>query len=165
LKNPPTSETGRLITNLRRYGGDLMRLFLGGSCDPTTWRADIAIPLLEKAGVSYYNPQVPVWSPELVTTEATAKDEAEALLFVIAGRTRAIVSMVEATEYMCTGRPVWLVVEDIPNGTVIAGKLITDRELRDLNNAREYLRDVARRNHVDVYSDVETAVRDFIRRG
>ena len=33
-------------------------VFLGGSCNPTTWRKDIAIPLLDAAGSSYYNPQV-----------------------------------------------------------------------------------------------------------
>lgn len=31
-------------------------VFLGGSCNPTTWRADIAIPALTKLGISYYNP-------------------------------------------------------------------------------------------------------------
>jgi Nucleoside 2-deoxyribosyltransferase like len=31
-------------------------VFLGGSCNPTTWRADVAMPELEKLGISYYNP-------------------------------------------------------------------------------------------------------------
>lgn len=31
-------------------------MFLGGSCNPTTWRADTAIPELQKHGISYYNP-------------------------------------------------------------------------------------------------------------
>lgn len=31
-------------------------VFLGGSCNPTTWRADIAIPALKKLGITYYNP-------------------------------------------------------------------------------------------------------------
>ena len=44
-------------------------VFLGGSCNPTTWRKDIAIPLLEENNVDYYNPQVEDWSPELMTTE------------------------------------------------------------------------------------------------
>jgi hypothetical protein len=35
-------------------------VFLGGSCDPTKWRAEIAIPMLEKAHITYYNPQRPV---------------------------------------------------------------------------------------------------------
>lgn len=31
-------------------------VFLGGSCNPTTWRADVAMPELSKLGISYYNP-------------------------------------------------------------------------------------------------------------
>ena len=31
-------------------------VFLGGSCNPTTWRRDAAIPALHKAGVTYFNP-------------------------------------------------------------------------------------------------------------
>lgn len=31
-------------------------VFLGGSCNPTTWRADVAIPTLNNLGISFYNP-------------------------------------------------------------------------------------------------------------
>lgn len=31
-------------------------VFLGGSCNPTTWRADVAIPTLKHLGISFYNP-------------------------------------------------------------------------------------------------------------
>ena len=34
-------------------------MFLGGSCNPTTWRKDIAIPAFEAAAIGdahYYNP-------------------------------------------------------------------------------------------------------------
>lgn len=31
-------------------------VFLGGSCNPTTWRADVAIPALHNLGISFYNP-------------------------------------------------------------------------------------------------------------
>jgi hypothetical protein len=33
-------------------------VFLGGSCNPTTWRLAIAIPAFSKHGIKYYNPQV-----------------------------------------------------------------------------------------------------------
>lgn len=42
-------------------------IFLGGACNPTTWRQTIAIPLCERAGVKYYNPQVDNWTPDLVS--------------------------------------------------------------------------------------------------
>ena len=112
------------------------QVFLGGSCNPTTWRKDVAIPSLTKAGVSFYNPQVENWSPELVAVEAAAKKEAEVLLFVIDGQTRAIASMLEAAEYISTGRRVVLVVQNIADGTEIAGSKVTGGELKDLNRAR-----------------------------
>lgn len=31
-------------------------VFLGGSCNPTTWRSDVAIPTLDQMGITYYNP-------------------------------------------------------------------------------------------------------------
>lgn len=33
-------------------------VFLGGSCNPTTWRADVAIPALNELGISFYNPVI-----------------------------------------------------------------------------------------------------------
>ena len=36
---------------------DTSDVFLGGSCNPTTWRTDIVIPIFEGAGISFFNPQ------------------------------------------------------------------------------------------------------------
>lgn len=64
-------------------------IFLGGSCDPTTWRTDIAIPMLTRAGVEFFNPQVAEWTQECVAREASAKADSDVLLFVLDGQTRA----------------------------------------------------------------------------
>jgi raw len=120
-------------------------IFLGGSCNPTTWRHDVAIPALEQAGVRYYNPQVEDWSPALVEVEAQAKKEAEVLLFVIDGQTRAIASMIEVSEYAALGRKIVVVIEEIPDGTTIDGQVITGRQLKDLNRGRDYVADVVKR--------------------
>ena len=48
-------------------------MFLGGSCNPTTWRDDLAIPFLKENSVTYYNPQVSNWRPELIEIEDQAK--------------------------------------------------------------------------------------------
>jgi hypothetical protein len=48
-------------------------VFLGGSCNPTTWRTDIAIPSFAKHGIKYYNPQVltqymlTLYNPQVLT--------------------------------------------------------------------------------------------------
>ena len=61
------------------------QVFLGGADGLTTWRRDIAIPALEAAGITYYNPQLALgeWSEACEAAEMQAKDEADILLFVI----------------------------------------------------------------------------------
>merc|ERR1712178_449468 len=70
-------------------------IFLGGSCDPTTWRQDIVIPLLDSFQVTYYNPQVKGWHQGLIALENQAKAEALVQFFVIDDVTRALSSIVE----------------------------------------------------------------------
>jgi hypothetical protein len=107
------------------------QIFLGGSCDPTTWRRDTA----------------------------EAKAESELLLFVIDGQTRAIASILEATEQICTGRDVLLVVEPIPEGTEIDGQPIAGRQLKDLNRARSFLLDLmGRYPNVEAFPSVESSI-------
>jgi raw len=139
-------------------------VFLGGSCNPTTWRRDIAIPMLDAAGVTYYNPQVEDWSPELVAIEAAVKDEAELLLFVIDSQTRAIASMLEATEYICTGRHVVLVIQDVSLRELAAVYAASAVEIKDLNRARDYLRDLATRHGVKIYPSVTAAIAGIVAR-
>lgn len=57
---------------------------------------DIAVPALHQAAITYFNPQVDEWFPELIEVEEQAKSAATLLFFVIDEQTRAISSMVEA---------------------------------------------------------------------
>lgn len=139
-----------------------MAVFLGGSCNPTSWRHDVAIPLLEAAGTSYYNPQVANWNPELVDIEARAKARASILLFVIDKQTRALASMIEASEYISAGRKLVLVVQEVESGATIGSDKIDAAEAKDLNRARSYLRDVACRHGTDVHDNVAEAVQSVI---
>jgi hypothetical protein len=138
------------------------RVFLGGSCGSTTWRADTVIPLLEQHDISYFSSHVAEWHEELVGIEAAAKAGAEALLFFISDQTRGIVSMLEAAECICAGRPVFLVVAAIPDGLVIEGQAITGRDLLDLRRGRVYLRDIAARHGCTIYEDVTGAAHALI---
>jgi Nucleoside 2-deoxyribosyltransferase like len=142
-------------------------VFLGGACGETTWRADSAIPMLKSAGISYYDPQVPAgqWRDELIDIEAAAKERARHILVVITGETRASASIQEATEYALRGRRgLYLVVHDIPGGTVIGGAEVKGADLEDANRARAYLRSVIRRLRPDVpiYPTVEEAIQAII---
>lgn len=76
--------------------GDGPEVFLGGSCNPTTWRADVAIPTLNQLGISFYNPQVSDWTPDLIELEHRAKEKARVLFFVMDSETRATAGSIEA---------------------------------------------------------------------
>lgn len=86
------------------------QIFLGGSCNPTTWRQSVAIPYLESNGITYYNPQVDNWTPELVKTERHAKQNAQVLLFVLDEQTRSTVSLVESAFMAGVGKKLVLVI-------------------------------------------------------
>ncbi len=146
------------------------QLFLGGSCNPTTWRQIVAIPLLIAAGVEFFNPQVEDWNVRdeelkgqgivggMTEFEAIEKEASEMLLFVIDGQTRAIAAMIEVTEYVIKGRKVVLVINNIPDGAEIAGSVVTKGELKDLNRAREYLLELAKRHETPVFKTEKEAV-------
>jgi len=138
-------------------------VFLGGSCNPTSWRTKIAIPILKRMGVAFYNPQVDDWSPELLAQEQQAKTEASVLLFIIDNDTRALMSMLEAVEFVVAGRKVALAVSTIEQGQHIGKDKVGAAELKDLNRARHFVCDVAQRYGVPVHNNVQDAVLAAIR--
>lgn len=103
LQTNSTLETDKKLTGLPHVEseskvspGDGPEVFLGGSCNPTTWRADVAIPTLNKLGISFYNPQVSDWTPDLIELEHRAKEKARVLFFVMDSETRATAGAIEA---------------------------------------------------------------------
>jgi len=120
-------------------------IFLGGSCNPTTWRKELAIPMLKSKGVTYYNPQVDHWSEALIAVEQKAKIEALVLLYVIDRATRALASMIEVAELITDGRNVIVVIQDVEEGDTINDEEISPSQLKDLNRCRAYLADVVKR--------------------
>merc|ERR1711959_147737 len=143
-------------------------VFLGGSCGDTTWRRDEAVPHLDEAGVTYYNPQVDDWHRGLIAEEAAAKEQAAVLLFFIDNSTRGIASLVEVAALIAAGRNVVMVVSDVPEGAVIAGGRVTASERKDLNRGRKYLLGLAEERmkehgNVIVCHDIVQAVKEAAR--
>jgi len=128
-----------------------VEVFLGGSCKPSTWRKDISIPILEEAGVKYFDPVVEEWSDDCIAIEAAAKATAQFHLFMSDGVTRGIASMVEAADVIASGKDVTLVIRNVADGDVINGQTITGSELKDLNRGRSYLVDVANVHKAKVF--------------
>jgi hypothetical protein len=97
-------------------------VFLGGTCNDTTWR-DKLIDLLE---VEYFNPVVEEWTEEARKVEDVAKQRATAQLYVITPEAVGFYSIAELTER---------VIID-PSNTVVAfldnldGKSWTEQQLK-----------------------------------
>jgi len=143
------------MVNVRR------QVFLGGASGTTTWRKTIAIPILEAAGVTYFDPQLPpgAWTEECQAAEMKAKSEADVLLFVINEETRGVASIAEASFYLGTRRALALVVVDIGENAVIEGERLQAKERKDLNRGRIFVRTMAEDRGVPVFADVERASR------
>lgn len=114
--------------------------------------------------MSYYNPQMDQWTPDLVNAENDAKDRALVLLFVISNQTRGVASMVEVAELVGCGRDVVLVIQDIPEQAMFNDTEVSVHELRDLNRGRSYLADVAWRHGCPVFQSIEAAVDEVLGR-
>lgn len=139
--------------------GAHFKVFLGGSCNPTTWRRDDAIPFFKSHGVTYFNPQVSNWQKDFMELEDRAKQTAELLFFVIDKQTRSTASMVEATYLAGCGRKLILVIKDLEGpGSIIAGEPISVVEYEDLMRSHAVLTDIVERQGYPVFSTIENAL-------
>ncbi|KAG8184235.1 hypothetical protein JTE90_013211 [Oedothorax gibbosus] len=159
----PSKETRRLSSSRRRSTlktcTSKYQVFLGGSCNPTTWRRDIAIPTFKKIGITYYNPQVAQWGPELIELENQAKQNAEVMFFVIDNQTRSVASMIEAAQVAGTQRKLILIVNEFEKpGSMVMGEAITEKEFRDLQQGHRYLQDLVERQGIPVFHNMHHAV-------
>lgn len=135
------------------------QVFLGGACGATTWRREIAIPVLESAGVTYHNPQLGPgeWTPAHEVLDMEAKAAAGVLLFVISGATRGVASIAEVSYLLAAGRPLALAVEDVPPDAEFDGRTVGKSERDDLNCGRLFVRTMAAGQGVPVFADAAGA--------
>ncbi|CAF4549219.1 unnamed protein product [Rotaria sp. Silwood1] len=142
------------------------QVFLGGSCNPTTWRRDQAIPYLQSRSVSFFNPQVADWTPDLIEIEHRAKELAPLLFFVIDHDTRALASIVEVCYLAARGRSIIVVMNPMPDKyhtKFIQQKNSIDEkddedDYENVCEARRILRTLLRSKSVPVFDDVRSAL-------
>lgn len=133
-------------------------VFLGGSCNPTTWRRDVAIPLFDSHSITYFNPQVKEWRPELMDLEHKAKESSNVLLYVLDKSTRNVVSTIESALFAGSKRNLVLVVDKIKPNELVAGEPVSSRECEELNGSLLLLRKLARRQGVPVFESIQSAL-------
>ncbi len=91
---------------------------LFGTCGGSHWREDVAIPILEKAGVNFFNPVVDDWNEEAMKNEARHAASDQVVMVVITGETTAVASMAEsgwiALQGYIRGQKLIVVLQDMP---------------------------------------------------
>ena len=157
--------TGDIAEPTRKF-----KVFLGGACNPTTWRVG-AMQKLDAANIAYFNPQIDTWTPDCMAIEKHEKKEATVLLFVFTPDTRGQATLVEAAVAVAnvnvgasTGsgnkkqnqQQVILVLNTYVSA--FDGGAISIDEQKDVNRGREYLRDEAMAHGVPIYHNVDEAI-------
>ena len=71
-----------------------MKVFLGGTCNESTWRDEI-IPMLR---IDYFNPVVEDWTPACQEEELKQREGCDYLLYVITPAMTGVYSIAEAVD-------------------------------------------------------------------
>ena len=137
-------------------------VFLGGSCGPTTWRADVAVPYLRSNGITFYNPQQSNWVPEMIELEHQAKQTSQIIMMVLNEQTRNVVSMIESSYLAGARRRIMVVIRPYPTQPekqhCFGSERASDSELRDLNAAMTTVHDLVERRELPVFDDLDVAL-------
>jgi len=73
------------------------QVFLGGSCNESTWRDDL-IKLLDEDKVSFFNPVVKNWTSEDQKEEIKQRNISDYVLFVITPKMTGVYSIAEVVD-------------------------------------------------------------------
>ncbi|XP_061398142.1 uncharacterized protein LOC133333848 [Musca vetustissima] len=153
-KNEKQQKTGESSTTSAP-----VEVFLGGSCNPTTWRADVAIPALKESGISFYNPQVSDWTPDLIELEHRAKEKARVLFFVMDSETRASAGAIEAAHIAGQNcKQLVLVLHPYRPNQNILNEHISQQEYIDLTRNQLILRELVTRRGLPVLNNIPSGL-------
>ncbi|CAL4116899.1 unnamed protein product [Meganyctiphanes norvegica] len=135
-------------------------VYLGGSIGTgVSWREDLAIPMLRKHGLSFFNPATGACSGRLLPMEAALIEHSRTLLFVINGNTRAVAQMATASHYLGMGCDLVLCIQMLQEGEPLSnGETLTRLAVKDYNRGRSYLRDQANKDGIPVFDNIQEAV-------
>jgi len=75
----------------------MKKVFLGGTCNNSKWR-DRMIPLLNEAGVGYFNPVVENWTPECQAEEIRQRETCDFVLYTLTPKMVGVYSVAEVVD-------------------------------------------------------------------
>lgn len=86
------------LTQFLDANNESNKVFLGGTCNESTWRDEL-IPKLEEIDFDYFNPVVEDWTPECQDIEIYEKaNNCDIHLYVITNKMKGVFSIAEAIE-------------------------------------------------------------------
>ena len=71
-----------------------MKVFLGGTCNESTWRDE----LIEKLEIDYFNPVVDDWTPECMAEEIKQRETCDFCLYVLTPKMTGVYSIAEVVD-------------------------------------------------------------------
>ena len=107
----------------------MSKVFLGGTCNESTWRERL-IPMLS---VDYYNPVVDDWTPDCMAEELTQRENCDFCLYVITPKMTGVYSIAEVIDDS-NKRPDRTVFCVLPSDD---GTIFSDGQLRSLGAVSE----------------------------
>jgi len=75
----------------------MTKVFLGGTCNESTWRNRMMIYLHEE-GVDYFNPVVPDWTEACMEQEIQERETCDFVLYTITPRMTGVYSIAEVVD-------------------------------------------------------------------
>ena len=88
----------KILTQFLSSNNEPNKIFLGGTCNESTWRDEL-IPKLEEIDFNYFNPVVEDWTPECQDIEIYEKaNNCNIHLYVITNKMKGVFSIAEAIE-------------------------------------------------------------------
>lgn len=109
------------------------KVFLGGTCNNTTWRDE----LIKLLNINYFNPVVDDWTPECMEEEIKQRKTCDYVLYVITPKMTGVYSIAE-------------VIDDSnkrPNKTIFCylkeddGKSFTDGQIKSLEQVSKMVQE------------------------
>jgi len=127
-------------------------VYLGGRDQGSSWREDIAIPLLRTMNIAYNDPTLFEDLPDRVSLRLRARERSRVRLYVVE-EGRDLATLIEATSQIASGHSTCVVV--IPSSSSSTSK--------GWNRAMGYLAAVASSQGVKVFTRIKAAVFEAVR--
>ena len=74
-----------------------MKVFLGGTCNNSTWRDEL-MPMLDAVNIKYFNPIVEDWTEECYQEELCQREICDIVLYVITPEMIGVYSIAEVVD-------------------------------------------------------------------